>query len=177
MVKVEVEGVVLNLTTYAPVVILRNKKGEVLPIVIGIFEAQAILLALEETELSRPLTHDLVLEVLQKFDGTIVRLEIHSLRENVYLADVVLDIRGEEHKLDCRPSDGIALALRSGAPIFAGEDLLEAPDIIKYYEGKRFLRSNDMDKPIGKNETEEFRKVMENLSTKEFWKRLQEEDE
>jgi len=175
MVKVEVEGVVLNLATYIPVVILRTKKEDVLPIVVGIFEAKAILLVLENTVFSRPLTHDLTKHMVECFGGKMLRLEIHTLRENVYYADILLEIQGKIKKIDCRPSDGIALALRFKSPIFASEDLLEKGEIIKYYESKKFIKSNKLNEPIDKKESEEFRKVIENLSTHEFWKKLKEE--
>ncbi|MGB9678231.1 MAG: hypothetical protein ACPLZ9_06400, partial [Candidatus Ratteibacteria bacterium] len=71
--------------------------------------------------------------------------------------------------------DGIALVLRFDAPIFVSEDLLESIDIIKYYDGKDFIKSNKFDTPIGKKEAEEFRKILENLNAKEFWKKLKEE--
>ncbi|MCS7181488.1 MAG: bifunctional nuclease family protein, partial [bacterium] len=103
------------------------------------------------------------------------RLEIHSLRENVYYADLLIEIDGKIERIDCRPSDGIAIALRFNVPIFASEDLLESPDIIKYYDSKDFIKSNKFDKPIDKKEAEEFRKIIENLSAQEFWKKLKEE--
>ena len=175
MIKVEVEGVVLNLLTNSPIVILRSINGDVLPIVIGMFEAQSILLALENPQIPRPLTHDLMKNIIENFEGKLLRLEIHSLKENVYYANLVVECKGKIKKIDCRPSDGIALALRFKAPIFASEDLMEKGEMIKYYDGKHFLKSNKLDKPIDKQEAEEFRKILENITAKEFWKRLKEE--
>ncbi|MCM8772069.1 MAG: bifunctional nuclease family protein [Candidatus Omnitrophica bacterium] len=175
MKKVYVERVVLNILNNTPIVILRSDEGEVLPIVIGIFEAQSILLVLEKAEFPRPLTHDLMKIIIEVLKGKMQRLEIYTLKDNIYYANLVIEVEGKIEKVDCRPSDGIALALRFGAPIFASEDLLESPDIIKYYDSKDFLQSNKLDKPIDKKEVEEFRRIIENLSAKEFWKRIKEE--
>jgi len=175
MKKVRVEGVVLNVLTNTPIVILRSEEGEVLPIVIGIFEAQAILLVLEKADFPRPLTHDLMKTIIVSLKGKFQCLEIYGLKENVYYANLVIEVDGKIEKIDCRPSDGIAIALRFEAPIFASEDLLESPDIIKYYDSKDFLKSNKFDKPIDKREAEEFRKVIEKISAKEFWKKIKEE--
>lgn len=175
MKKVYVEGVVLNVLTSTPIVILRSEDGKVLPIVIGIFEAQAILLILEKAKFPRPLTHDLIKILITTLKGKLQRLEIHSLIDNVYYADLVIETEGRIEKIDCRPSDGIAIALRFDVPIFASEDLLESPDIIKYYEKDEYIKSNKFDKPIDKKEAEEFRKIIENISAKEFWKRIKEE--
>ncbi|HOK56132.1 MAG TPA: bifunctional nuclease family protein [bacterium] len=175
MKKVYVDGVVLNILTSTPIVILKSENGKVLPIVVGIFEAQSILFVLEKAKFPRPLTHDLMKIIIEKLKGKIQKLEIHSLKENVYYADLVIEVNGKIERIDCRPSDGIAIALRFDVPIFASEDLLENPDIIKYYDSDDFIKSNKFDRPIDKKEAEEFRKIIENLSAKEFWKRLKEE--
>lgn len=175
MKKVHVEGVVLNILTRTPIVILRSEDGKVLPIVIGIFEAQSILLVLEKEKFSRPLTHDLIKILIDTLNGKLKCLEIHSLIENVYYANLVIETNGKIERIDCRPSDGIAIALRCEVPILASEDLLESPDIIKYYESQDFIKSNKFDKPIDKKEAEDFRKIIENINAKDFWKKLKEE--
>jgi hypothetical protein len=176
MVKVEIENIVLNISTNAPIVILRDARGRVLPIVIGIFEAQAILLVLEKTKFARPLTHDLILNIFRELNAVIEKLEIHSLRENTYFADLVVRMDREMFRVDCRPSDGIALALRASAPIFACEKLLEPAEIIRYYEGKEYVKSKDPERPIDQKETEEFRKMLEKLNARDFWKQLKEDE-
>jgi bifunctional DNase/RNase len=175
MKRVYVEGVVLNILTNTPIVILRSEDGKVLPIVIGIFEAQSILIVLEKAEFPRPLTHDLIKILMDKLNCKLHYLEIHSLIKNVYYANLVVETNGRMEKVDCRPSDGIAIALRFDVPILASEDLLEHPDIIKYYDSQDYIKSNKFDKPIDKKEAEEFRKIIENISAKEFWKKLKEE--
>jgi bifunctional DNase/RNase len=175
MKRVYVEGVVLNIITNTPIVILRSEDGKVLPIVIGIFEAQSILIVLEKAEFPRPLTHDLIKILINKLNCKLHRLEIHSLIDNVYYANLIIETNGKIEKIDCRPSDGIAIALRFDVPILASENLLESPDIIKYYDTEDYIKSNKFDKPIDKKEAEEFRKIIENISAKEFWKKLKEE--
>jgi bifunctional DNase/RNase len=175
MKRVYVEGVVLNIITNTPIVILRSEDGKVLPIVIGIFEAQSILIVLEKAEFPRPLTHDLIKILINKLNCKLHHLEIHSLIDNVYYANLIIETNEKIEKIDCRPSDGIAIALRFDVPIFASENLLESPDIIKYYDTEDYIKSNKFDKPIDKKEAEEFRKIIENISAKEFWKKLKEE--
>lgn len=176
MVKVEIEGVALNLLNNSPVVILKSADDRVLPIAIGIFEAQAILLVFEETVLPRPLTHDLMKNVIEVFGYKLLRLEITGIKESIYYANLVLGSGKDIKKIDCRPSDGIALALRFNAPVFAEEKLLEKVEIVKYSEGnKKFIKTKGLEEPIGKKEVEEFRKVIENISAKEFWEKLKKE--
>ncbi|MCM8830334.1 MAG: bifunctional nuclease family protein [Candidatus Omnitrophica bacterium] len=175
MERVEIEGIVFSLTDYSPIVILKSEKGKVLPIVVGIFEAQAILFAIEEASFPRPLTHDLMKNIIQELEWNLVRMEIYTLKKNTYYARLILK-KGEEIKeIDCRPSDGIALALRFNAPMFTEPSLLADIEIVKAYEGKKFFRTNKFDKPITKKEAEEFRKFLENVSAKEFWEKLKKE--
>ncbi len=176
MVKVKVEGVVLNLLSNSPVVILKSAEGKVLPIVVGIFEAQAILLILEEATFPRPLTHDLLKNVIEILGYRFIRLEIPAVKNNVYYANMIVQKGKSTKSIDCRPSDGIALALRFKAPIFVEEKLLAKVEIMKYYAGnKKFVKATDLSKPIGKKEVEKFRKVIENMSAKEFWEKLKKE--
>jgi bifunctional DNase/RNase len=175
MERIEIEGIIFNLMDYSPVVILKGEKGKVLPIVVGIFEAQSILFVLEEASFPRPLTHDLIKNIIENLGWNLLRMEIYTLKKNVYYARLLLK-KGEEVKeMDCRPSDGIAIALRFNAPMFADESLLSDIEIVKAYEGKKFVKANRADKPITKKEAEEFRKFIENISAKEFWEKLKKE--
>ncbi|HPP66909.1 MAG TPA: bifunctional nuclease family protein [bacterium] len=173
MIMVEVENIVLNITTSTPIVILKDiKSGGILPIVIGLFEAQAILLILEKEEFPRPLTHDLLKSVIEHLNGKIIRLEIYSLKKNTYYANLIIEKDKQEIRVDCRPSDGIAIALRSSAPIFVSEDLIEKPDI---YNDMNSIKAGSSDRPINQKEAEEFRKYLEKLNAQEFWRKLKEE--
>ena len=114
-------------TSNVPIVILRNDEvGRMLPIWIGIFEANSIALQLEGVEPPRPMTHDLLKSTLDALDAEIVRVLISDLNENTFYAQLHLETQsGEEVVVDSRPSDAIALALRSKAQIFVHEDVFE----------------------------------------------------
>ena len=109
------------------VIMLKEKNGErVLPIVIGISEADAIRLKVSGVELPRPLTHDLLRNTITELGAEVERIVIHDLRQGTFFAKLVLKTRdGQSREVDARPSDAIALALRAGAPILAEESLLD----------------------------------------------------
>ncbi len=112
--------------TQAPVLILKDKEDEkVLPIWIGAMEAMAISLALNKVAFPRPMTHDLLLLVISGMDGVVTRVEITRLEEGTFYAELVLDIKGEVRRIDSRPSDAIAVAVRADAPVFVDETVLE----------------------------------------------------
>jgi bifunctional DNase/RNase len=126
MVRLRVAHLGLDRTTNTPVVVLQEDAGErTLPIWIGPSEANAIALELQGVKPERPLTHDLMKLLVSGLGGELRRVVIVGLRENTYLAALLI-MRGEEaFEVDARPSDGIALALRMHAPIFGNEDLLD----------------------------------------------------
>ncbi|MFQ5801778.1 MAG: bifunctional nuclease family protein [Candidatus Methylomirabilales bacterium] len=109
-----------------PRILLRSKSDKRgLTMVIGQFEAVGIALPLEGVTPPRPYTHDLILDLLGRFDVTMARVVITELKENTYYATLVLEVEGREVLVDSRPSDAVALALRTGAPILATETVLE----------------------------------------------------
>jgi bifunctional DNase/RNase len=101
----------------APVVILDLGEDSFIPIFIGFFEALSISQAVNQNTSPRPLTHDLVVDLINRFSVKVVRVYIDALEDGVYYGDLVLDRNGHEEHLDCRPSDGIAIAVRTGAEI------------------------------------------------------------
>ncbi|MFN0177292.1 MAG: bifunctional nuclease family protein [Gemmatimonadales bacterium] len=112
--------------TSTPVVILKETDGErTLPIWIGAAEAAAIAIELRGDKPARPMTHDLLKNLLQGLGGDLKRVHIAGLKDNTYIAQLVVIRGGEIFELDARPSDSIALALRTRSPIFAHEDLLD----------------------------------------------------
>jgi bifunctional DNase/RNase len=126
------KGLILDPTSDVPVVILREEEGTVfLPIWIGVFEANAIALALEGVQPPRPMTHDLLRSVVSGLGAELVRVEIHSLIEGTFHARLRLRRRvgsepgAEELEIDSRPSDAVALALRVGAPIWIARAVLD----------------------------------------------------
>ncbi len=127
MVELEFFGLALDEHSRSPIVILKDKdERHVLPVWIGALEAMAISMVVNKVTMPRPMTHDLFLDVLQNFESTLVRAELVALRKGVYYAELVLQGGEKEVRIDCRPSDAIALALRGGVPIMARGDLLEA---------------------------------------------------
>ncbi len=120
--EMEVMGVQADPQSGAPMVFLRGKQDKrELAMFIGPFEAQAIALPLQGVRPPRPYTHDLMLEALHRLKAKVKRVVITGLRDNTYFADLVLDVQGQDMRLDSRPSDAIALALREDAPILAAE--------------------------------------------------------
>lgn len=125
MIEVVVAHLGLDRTTNAPVVILREKEGtRVVPIWIGPAEASAIAMELQGYKPPRPMTHDLLRQVLTGFGAELQRVVVTAVKENTYFAELHL-CRGEELvQVDARPSDGIALAVRTHSPIFTSDELL-----------------------------------------------------
>jgi bifunctional DNase/RNase len=126
MVKMEIKGLLMDPVSNMPVVILRDAaNGLFLPIWVGIFEANAIALEMEKVSTPRPMTHDLLKNLLTELDARVERVVINELRENTFFARIHL-VRGDATlSVDSRPSDAIALALRSNAEIFVEELVLE----------------------------------------------------
>jgi len=126
-VQMQIRGLILDPNSNAPIVILRQLDGSIyLPIWIGIFEANAIAMAVEKVELPRPLTHDLLKNAIAELGAVLERVEIHRLEGGTFFARLQLSTPGGEKEVDARPSDAIALALRSEAPIWTARTVLEA---------------------------------------------------
>lgn len=121
-----VGGLVLDPNTQAPVVVLKDEKGEVhLPIWIGIAEATSIASAIKELDMARPLTHDLMYDVLGDLGVRIERMVITELKDSTYYAELVLSFGDKALIFDARPSDAIAMALRASAPIYVAPRVIE----------------------------------------------------
>jgi bifunctional DNase/RNase len=125
-IRCEVKGVfvTMNDATTVPLVVLTDGGEQSLPIFIGLWEAVSINSAKNKEVLSRPFTHDLFLDLIVKFSISVHYLQIDSLEDGVYYAQLVLSADHHKEYLDCRPSDGIALALRADVPIFVDENIL-----------------------------------------------------
>ncbi|CAB4536711.1 unannotated protein [freshwater metagenome] len=126
VVPMELVGVRVEVPANTPVVILREQTGtqRLLPIVIGTPEASSIHAALEGIESPRPLTHDLLVEILGELDTALERIVVTDIRDHIFYAELHLRTKGRELVVSCRPSDAIAIAVRTGSPIFATENLL-----------------------------------------------------
>ena len=128
MIEVVVQHLGLDPTSNSPVVVLREKDGQrFLPIWIGPAEANAIAMKLQDVQAPRPMTHDLLTQVVTGLGGTLRRVFINSVKENTYYAEMVIDRDDHVFQVDARPSDSIALALRLQAPIFTEDRLLNDP--------------------------------------------------
>ena len=126
LIEMTIKGLMLDPITNTPIVILKDKDGDrVLPIWVGLFEANAIALQIENVATPRPMTHDLLRNIITDLDGRVDRIVVSDLKENTFYAIVHLTVRGERVAVDARPSDAIALALRTRAPILVEENVIE----------------------------------------------------
>ena len=126
MIEVFVESIRVNMANYKRVVMLKEKSdGRYLPIWIGHFEADAIAIPLQNVQVSRPLTHDLLRSVLSALGARLVSVIINDLADETFFAKLVLDDDGRHLEIDSRPSDAIALAVRAGVPIYVAETVLD----------------------------------------------------
>jgi bifunctional DNase/RNase len=131
MIEVVIDSVRVNLMSPSRLVVLRETHGErYLPIWVGAYEAEAITVALQEVEMSRPLTHDLIRSILTRFNARIKRIEIINLREDIFYGNIVCEQNGQEVNIDSRPSDAIALAVRAHVPILVHPDVMSAAAIL-----------------------------------------------
>jgi uncharacterized protein len=132
-IKMMVKNLALDPVTNMPIIILKNDTGDlVVPIWVGVFEANAIVLELEKIPTPRPLTHDLVKEIILQLQAAITRIFIHDLRDGIYFATLEIVIGDRTISIDARPSDAIALALRFDAPVFVHEDVIERSRAAEY---------------------------------------------
>ena len=125
MVPVKVQGVVVDPVSRGFAVILRDDiNNKWLPIYIGPFEAQAIAMEMDNTKLPRPGTHDLIKIILDNLNANVVKVNINHLKDNTFYASITVEANGTQKDIDSRPSDAIAVALRSKAPILVAEDII-----------------------------------------------------
>jgi uncharacterized protein len=124
-VEMKVRGLALDPVSNMPIILLRDEEEKrSLPIWVGIFEANAIALELEKVSTPRPMTHDLIKNILESVEAKVEKIVVNDLRDNTFFALIHLRVGEEEITVDSRPSDAIALALRVGAPILVDEDVV-----------------------------------------------------
>ena len=125
-IEMTIKGLMVDPITNMPIIMLRDKDGQrVLPIWVGVFEANAIALQIENVTTPRPMTHDLLKNVIHDLRGRIEKIVVSDLKENTFYALIYLTVGGEVMAVDARPSDAIALALRARAPIFVEENVID----------------------------------------------------
>jgi hypothetical protein len=125
LIEMTIKGLMVDPITNMPIVILKDSDGDrVLPIWVGIFEANAIALQIENIASPRPMTHDLIRNIIADLDGRVERVVVSDLKENTFYAIIHLDVRGSQVAIDSRPSDAIALALRTSSPILVEDSVI-----------------------------------------------------
>ena len=158
MQEMDIYGVSFDLVGKQPIVLLKTKDGnKYLPIWIGQPEAAAILMKLQGASTPRPMTHDLVTDILGQLDAQVTRITVTELRENTFYAQITVQMDGQEIEVDSRPSDAIALAIRAEAPIFAADSVIEESAI--EFEGEE-VNEEEM--------VAEFKKFLDHVSPEEF---------
>src|SRR5258705_8189111 len=126
LIEMNIKGLMVDPVTNMPIVILKDKEGDrVLPIWVGIFEANAIALQIENVATPRPMTHDLLRNVIQDLKAAVEKVVVCDLQENTFYALIYLRLNGDTLAIDARPSDAIALALRTRAPIFVEDTVID----------------------------------------------------
>jgi hypothetical protein len=155
-IEMTIKGLMIDPMTNMPIIILRDEDGQrVLPIWVGVFEANAIALQIENVQTPRPMTHDLLKSVIETLRATVERVVVCDLKENTFYATIHLRTDGHELLVDSRPSDAIALALRTQTPIFVEDAVLAS------------TRPDDAADPT---DLSRLQKLLENLSDDELGK-------
>jgi len=155
-VEMKIKGLMIDPITNMPIIILRDTAGEsVLPIWVGIFEANAIALQLENVTTPRPMTHDLLRNMISELNARVIRVVINDLRDSTFFAQIRLLTGEKTLELDARPSDAIALALRTEAPIFVAQTVLDQAQTIS---------------PDGEDQDEKVKKWFEQLDNDDLGK-------
>ena len=131
MIEVVIDSIRVSLMSQQRIVILRERQAErYLPIWIGIYEAESITIALQEVEVARPLTHDLLKNLFAEFKAQIVRVEVVSLRDDTFFGNIVAEADGRTLNIDSRPSDALAVAVRAHVPILVARSVMDVAGII-----------------------------------------------
>ena len=161
-IEMNVSGITLDPATKMPIIILKDLNGDnALPIWIGIAEASAIATQIEKIDLARPMTHDLMQNILNELGVKLERVEVTDLKDNTFYSNLYLNVDGKILQIDSRPSDAIALALRTESPIFVNEEVLKRAKSVD-------LKTID-EEPTEENR-EKWQEILENLSPEAFGK-------
>ena len=156
-IEMTIKGLMVDPVTNMPIVILKDKDGQrVLPIWVGIFEANAIALQIENVSTPRPMTHDLLRNVIRDLKADVQKIVVCDLQDNTFYALIYLSVEGETVAIDARPSDAIALALRTRAPIFVEESVVE--------------NAKTLDVATDKTEADRLHKWLESLAPEDLGK-------
>lgn len=161
MIEMKVKGLTLDPLTNMPIVILKDLGGQkALPIWVGIFEANAIAMKMENVPTPRPMTHDLIKNIIEGAKARVERVIVSDLKNNTFYASIELVMNGASLSIDSRPSDAIALALRMEAPIFVAEKVIEEARSIEIPEQQQSEETPE--------EPENLKSWLENLRPEDF---------
>lgn len=137
-IEMTVSGLTLDPVTKTPIVILKDAENKLnLPIWIGLLEATAMATELEGIKMARPMTHDLLRDLLGELGAAVEAIEVTELRDNTYYALIHLEVGGQKLAIDCRPSDAISLALRTKSPIYVAKKVLESSSVLQQVEDEK----------------------------------------
>jgi uncharacterized protein len=152
MVEVVIDSIRVSLMSQQRIVILREMDAErYLPIWIGVYEAESITIALQEVEVARPLTHDLVKNIFNTLNAHVIRVEVVALRDDTFFGNIVAEANGRTLNIDSRPSDALALAVRTHVPILVSRSVMDSAGIIPeedlQEEGAETGEGEEVDQP------------------------------
>lgn len=150
----KIRTLMMDPVTQMPIVVLRDATGDaILPIWVGVYEANAIALEIEKINTPRPMTHDLIKILLHGMDARVDRIVVSDLKDDTFFAVIWLEKDGQLISVDSRPSDALAIALRTDSPIFVDESV---------------LKSSRMSSGQGKGKEDELKRLLENLNEEDF---------
>jgi bifunctional DNase/RNase len=130
MIEVVIDSIRVSLMSQQRIVILREQNADrYLPIWIGVYEAESITIALQEVEVARPLTHDLIRNIFNQLNTRILRVEVVALRDDTFFGNIVVEFNGRTLEIDSRPSDALAIAVRAHVPILVERSVMESAGI------------------------------------------------
>lgn len=183
MIRVVVKSIALDNITGSPIVLLSDEKNEkdVYPIWIGVHEAEGILVGQSEFRPARPLTYDLLKNIIESLDGLVKKIEIVDLVDNAYISNIIIQQNDKEIVIDSRPSDAINIAIRFGAPIYLNEEVVKKIDLSELVsqenQQEKQLDSEDLQESyredksveyINDEDVNKFKELVENIKPEDF---------
>lgn len=154
-IEMKIRGLMVDPSTQMPIVLLKDPESEaLLPIWVGLYEANAIALEVEKAQAPRPLTHDLLRNLIRSLNGRVVRIVVTELKDDTFYAVIWIEQNGEIVSVDARPSDALALALRTDCPVFVDQDVLLAAKVLP--------------NPVEQASSQDVKKWLENLNDEDL---------
>jgi hypothetical protein len=190
MIEVKVKNIGLDSTTGSPILILSdiNNEEDLYPIWIGVSEAEGIIMKQSGVETPRPMTYDLIVNIIENLGGKVKEVSITDMKDNAYIAEIIVEQNGNEIKIDARPSDAVNIALRFEVPIYLNEEVVKKVNIKEITaedlkneeksENQEFEEVNNVEdlvkEPEIDEELEKFKEFIENIKPEDFAKKPEE---